>query len=159
MGCYALLCVVMLLLKDAPWYACLGAKCTSKLCAPLGLWPANPSIWILLPWENSKFMCLKFMCLPKSPTLRSISVCHLFATCPHIRQGTTNRHNRNRAKSFQLPLLPGLPQWEAAPCSSSSSSPARHRFLGTSTRHYWSSSIFMRISIYNSWIMTVIIPQ
>ena len=43
-------------------------------------------------------------------------------------QGTTNRHNCNMARSFQLPLLPGLPQWEGAPRSSSNSSPTRHRF-------------------------------
>ena len=151
MGSYALLCVVMLLLKDAPWYACLGAKCTSKLCAPLGLWPANPSIWILLPWENSKFMCLKFMCLPKSPTLRSISVCHLFATCPHIRQQETAAiATGRRVSSFHFCGSRSAHFKQQLSC---------HRFLGTSTRHYWSSWIFMRISIYNSWIMTVIIPQ
>ena len=81
-----LLCDAMLLLKDAPWYASLRAKCTSKLGALLGLWPGqsfnlNPAttsrLWCnatlgtekntammhlleaiaeLLPWENSKLM-------------------------------------------------------------------------------------------------------
>ena len=58
-----LLCVVMLLLKDAPWYACLRAKCTSKLGALLGLWPGQQScqleFWNLCQVETSQNVIVK----------------------------------------------------------------------------------------------------
>ena len=45
----------MLLLKDAPWYACLRAKCTSKLGALLGLWPGQS--FNLNPATTSRLWC------------------------------------------------------------------------------------------------------
>ena len=92
----------MLLLKDAPWNACLRAKCTSKLGALLGLWPGksvnlDPAHLKMnhdatAPWElrNSKKQQPWCICWRQS----SWVLCK--QSCPY------------QISTKQCPMLPGL---------------------------------------------------